>query len=1360
MAEVKEFLLGERFGAPLPPEKEGYTFSGWFTSSDLDEAYNFAKYETGDIKLYAAFLLSAPEFSISSLSFVYDEKVRYLGFDKLSHPLDKNGTYSYVWYKNSEPTSYSSSDIQIRSVSDSGEYFCKLTFAYDGDFVEILTPTVRVSVEKREIEVPKFENIEYTGERIYPEITTSYLWSYETEGGINAGKYQIRLTITDPINNKWVGTDSESIGAFFEIIKAKNAFVGEYDISGSYVGNPISVRAEVKFGKAECFWSDDGFVYTDKLPTLPGKYYVQLRVAETENYTALSSLPKVIELLEEKAVGIKLEKPPLKTQYRVFDFIDLSGAEFSVTYNSGRCENLSADAVKTVYRSGDCFLAQDSYALAEYAGVSVPIPVVISAAEYDLSGIVFDDKTVVYNGKHHSIDAVCELKGKDGVPLLYTVVGGGTDAGVYTVRLEFSTESINYATPEPITAILTISPMPITVEYGDTEFVYDGTPKLPSVKMINADGVPLSPTVSGGATDAGVYVATVTVLDKNYTIINPTSEYRILRADIDLSGASWSGESFTYSGSPYTVYLIGLPKYVSIIGYANASFTDAGEYRAEVKLAYDEKNYNPPEPVYHVWSIKPASYDMSGVSFPEQSFVYDGSVHYPIPRGDMPKGHDGSSPEYVFSAGATHVSEGRVSVTVNYLSKSKNYLAPESTVTYVTVTPKSISVIWGINEFVYDGIPHLPSASAEECDIRISGAGIDAGEYTATAEAVNSDYSVSDSSCTYVIKKAKNSWKSLPSASDIYEGDAIEYTAEAVFGNIEVYYYSDSGLKNPIAEPSVPGVYYLVYSVPESKNYLSMSSSALKFSIIKVEPIALNVDILTELVAMNRISDSDIRAVLKNNNGSESRLSVSDLVIGYQTSDRLLVSHTEISFVYGKFSIKLPISVALAEYDMSGTAWVGTVHVYDGSEKYAELVGLPEGVTVLSYIVNSATNAGRYTLSATLDYDSENYIAPIQPSAELVIEKQVIKLPKIASAVYDGAYHEANIEPSVIYTHQSGGGILPGKYNVVFILNDPDNYEFSNGVSELSFEILKRPITVTVGEDGKSYTVSEGSLVSGDALAEEYYTENGFIYLRSENQNYDITVLPFERGRGENSLLVLLIVISIFAMMLGTYIFLMRRNSLPLAANYAVKKTEQAPKTEKRTKSEGKSIPVLTLRESSAPLQTLMAVDEAHANSLISDALAKSLLTESEPVIETDGTGRTIVNIERISDNFAAGATVDINAMKEKGIIRSDARYVKVLAGGVIDKPLTVIANAFSLSAIKMIALTGGSAKHAKTVRRRTENLVAKEKADENKHSEDISEEKSKIFLQESEKVESTNTEISSDITKSDKEPPKDGKKQ
>ena len=53
---------------------------------------------------------------------------------------------------------------------------------------------------------------------------------------------------------------------------------------------------------------------------------------------------------------------------------------------------------------------------------------------------------------------------------------------------------------------------------------------------------------------------------------------------------------------------------------------------------------------------------------------------------------------------------------------------------------------------------------------------------------------------------------------------------------------------------------------------------------------------------------------------------------------------------------------------------------------------------------------------------------------------------------------------------------------------------------------------------------------------------------------------------------------------------------------------------------------------------------------------------------------------------------MDVNSLKAHSLIPYDTAYIKVLARGIIDKPLSVYANDFSLSAVKMIALAGGKA--------------------------------------------------------------------
>ena len=99
-------------------------------------------------------------------------------------------------------------------------------------------------------------------------------------------------------------------------------------------------------------------------------------------------------------------------------------------------------------------------------------------------------------------------------------------------------------------------------------------------------------------------------------------------------------------------------------------------------------------------------------------------------------------------------------------------------------------------------------------------------------------------------------------------------------------------------------------------------------------------------------------------------------------------------------------------------------------------------------------------------------------------------------------------------------------------------------------------------------------------------------------------------------------------------------------------------------------------------------VDAEEADKLISDDLAMSGV-KREP---GGGTGyRAFINIGLISQNFEAEETVTLQALKDKKLIEKKAGRVKILADGELNKALTIKADSFSIQAIKMIELTGGT---------------------------------------------------------------------
>ena len=69
-----------------------------------------------------------------------------------------------------------------------------------------------------------------------------------------------------------------------------------------------------------------------------------------------------------------------------------------------------------------------------------------------------------------------------------------------------------------------------------------------------------------------------------------------------------------------------------------------------------------------------------------------------------------------------------------------------------------------------------------------------------------------------------------------------------------------------------------------------------------------------------------------------------------------------------------------------------------------------------------------------------------------------------------------------------------------------------------------------------------------------------------------------------------------------------------------------------------------------------------------------------------------IVNVSAIDEKFEEGTIVDIEALKNAGLIKDELDGVKVLGNGEITKKLTIKANAFSAGAKEKIEAAGGTA--------------------------------------------------------------------
>ena len=113
--------------------------------------------------------------------------------------------------------------------------------------------------------------------------------------------------------------------------------------------------------------------------------------------------------------------------------------------------------------------------------------------------------------------------------------------------------------------------------------------------------------------------------------------------------------------------------------------------------------------------------------------------------------------------------------------------------------------------------------------------------------------------------------------------------------------------------------------------------------------------------------------------------------------------------------------------------------------------------------------------------------------------------------------------------------------------------------------------------------------------------------------------------------------------------------------------------------------------------EEFLHVNATQADTLLSDAEAEA----SIEIVERDSAGTAFgkmceVNLDTVCNRFDDGDTVTLDELKKRRLVPASAARIKILARGVMTKRLTVIADKFSLQAVKMITLAGGHAEQIK----------------------------------------------------------------
>ncbi|MBQ2743258.1 MAG: S-layer homology domain-containing protein, partial [Oscillospiraceae bacterium] len=154
------------------------------------------------------------------------------------------------------------------------------------------------------------------------------------------------------------------------------------------------------------------------------------------------------------------------------------------------------------------------------------------------------------------------------------------NAGTYTVT--YTVAGTDNWVGDTKTLSVTINKKPVSIAWGETSFVYDGSEKTVTAEISNAEsGDTVTPTLSGNTgTSAGDYTATVTALSNdNYTLdgVAATKAWKIAQATNE-----WTSElsisDWTYGDTP------NAPQALAKFGTVNFAYSDAedGVYETEV----------------------------------------------------------------------------------------------------------------------------------------------------------------------------------------------------------------------------------------------------------------------------------------------------------------------------------------------------------------------------------------------------------------------------------------------------------------------------------------------------------------------------------------------------------------------------------------------------------------------------------------------------------------------------------------------------------------------------------------------------------------------------------------------------------
>ncbi len=427
---------------------------------------------------------------------------------------------------------------EFNGISNAGSYSIKAVFTSEDDTyeqIEAMYATLTIKKANYDMSGVSFasKTVTYNSDtqkmKIEGVLPDGVSVNYINNGNKNAGTYSVTANFTSSNENYNI---PNSMTATLTIKKASYDMSDiSFDSKTVTIGGDrdMKVSGDLPNGvKVEYYFADSGDTFS--VPTETGKYYLKavFSIADTLNYNTIGDLFATLTITNKHVYS--MTSVEFNSSSETYDGevknlqVSTLPSNISVKYYLDDMEFLGVKDAG-VYTIRAVFETTD----AEYENPAEMIATLtINKADYDTSGITFDNTTFVYDGGEKSI-----------------LIAGNKDI----------------------------------IEKFTTTYTY------------KQNGVEIDKGQVFNAGDYQVE-ANLVSNDTNYNDVIMSASLTINKADYDMSNISFVSSSYIYSGTKFSIAVSGeLPEGVAV-SYTNNGQIEIGDYEVEASFVGDAQNYN------------------------------------------------------------------------------------------------------------------------------------------------------------------------------------------------------------------------------------------------------------------------------------------------------------------------------------------------------------------------------------------------------------------------------------------------------------------------------------------------------------------------------------------------------------------------------------------------------------------------------------------------------------------------------------------------------------------------------------------------------------------------------------------------